>query len=265
MNIFVVLRAVLDPGGFVVNRKAQKIFVNQAQYRINPADLNALEAGLALAASGAAEAPTVTAVSYGGPEAEEALRQALARGASRALWVQAPELRQADASALVRVLVRVRERRGPADLVLLGAEVADADLAQVGARLAATLGRPFVEAAWQVQAADQRVQAVVKAPAGYEAVEADLPAVVSVARDCNRPRYAPAPAIISVYSRASAVEACSLADLGLSEAELRPLVEVTGTAIPPERELGKQLEGTPEELAQALASALEAGGLSPRH
>ncbi len=36
MNILVILRAVLDPNGFTVNRRAQKVFVNREDFIINP-------------------------------------------------------------------------------------------------------------------------------------------------------------------------------------------------------------------------------------
>ena len=83
MNIVVLLRAGRDPASFTVNRKAQKIFVHRDEWRVTPADLNALEAALQLAGS----EHTVVAVSIGGPGAQEALYLARAMGAARALQV----------------------------------------------------------------------------------------------------------------------------------------------------------------------------------
>ena len=93
MNILVVLRAVQDPAGITVNRKAQKVFINRPQAVVNPADRNALEAGLRL--DGA-----LTAVAFGAGPAEEALRDARALGARRALRLADPAWEAADAYVL---------------------------------------------------------------------------------------------------------------------------------------------------------------------
>ena len=42
-RIVVTIKQILDPSGFTVNRKREKIFVNREEYIVNPADLNALE------------------------------------------------------------------------------------------------------------------------------------------------------------------------------------------------------------------------------
>ncbi len=255
MNIVVVLRAVQDPAGLAVNRKAQKVFVNQEGYRLNPADHNALEAALSLAGA----EHRVTALSYGGPPAEDVLRDALAAGAQRALWVRAPELQFADAGVLTQVLRRALEYLGSADVVVLGAEVLDADLAQVAPRLAAALDGTFVDNVQQLIAAEAgTVRAVVPADGanGYRLVEADQPVVAAVARDSNQPRFAPAPRIITVYSTPDAVETVTLAELGVSEAELTPLTEARGESFPPERELGMVMEGTEAETVRRVAEML---------
>jgi electron transfer flavoprotein beta subunit len=261
MNVIVVLRALRDPDSFTVNRRAQKIFVNREAYRLNPSDHNALEAALALA-DGAAGAVTVTAVSYGGQTAADVLYQARAMGAARAVWVSEPALHQADASVLTRVLQRVLEYLGGADLVLMGDGVLDADLAQVGPRLAAALDWPFVEAAHRVQLApddDNRLVGVLANSAagagGFRAVSAALPAVATIAADSNKPRYAPAARIIRVYAEAQAVESVTAADLGLDETAMTALVTRRGESFPPERTLGQRIEA-PDELAAQLVAAL---------
>ncbi len=252
MNVIVILRAVRDPAGFTVNRKAQKIFVNRDIDRLNPADANALEAGLRLADAG----HNLTAVSYGGAAAEDVLRQALALGATRAVLVSDAGLPQADAGALARVLQQVTQRLNP-DLVLLGAEVLDADLAQVGPRLATALDWPFIEAAHSLsESATNAVQAIVEAGQHYRRLEADLPAVVSVARDSNQPRFPTAARLITVYSAKAGVESLTLAELDLAEGELIALTQVTGQSFPPEREFGVKLEGELDEVARQLVERL---------
>ena len=155
MNIIVVLRPILDPAGFIVNRKAQKVFVNRENYILNPTDKNALEAALRLS-------DTVTAVSIGDAPAEDALRQARAIGASRAMLVRDAALKSADASVMTTVLQRLVHHLDGADLMLLGAEVVDADLAQLGPRLAMALGWPFVEGAQEIFVRGHGVHAITR-------------------------------------------------------------------------------------------------------
>jgi electron transfer flavoprotein beta subunit len=252
MNLVVVLRAVQDPAGLLVNRRAQKVFVNRERYRINPADHNALEA--ALAAAG--EAHTVTVIGYGGAQTEDVLRDAMAAGASRALWVREPALQFADAAVITDVLRCAVEYLGGAAVVAVGADVLDADLAQLAPRLAAALGSAFIGNAHQLQLGDDSLRAVVAGRGGYRLVEADTPAVIAVARDSNRPRFAPAARIITVYSTPDAVEVVTPEALGAST--LTPLTETRGEVFPPERELGVVREGTESETATLVAEELMA-------
>jgi len=252
MNILVILRAVQDPNGFTVNRRAQKVFVNREQFIINPSDKNALEAALSLAT----ESDTVVAVALGDAPGEDALRQARAMGAGRALLVRDATLQNADATVVAAALRHLVNHLDETKLVLLGAEVLDADLAQVGPRLAAVLDWPFIEGAQQLEIHGSTIAAIAPQPDGFHKLEADLPAVVSVAPDSNQPRYAPGAKIINVYKDKHAVETHTPADLQLTEADLTPITEVRGESFPPERELGERLEGSPDELARQVAEVI---------
>ncbi len=253
MNILVILRAVLDPNEFTVNRRAQKVFVNREQFIINPSDKNALEAALSLAA----ESDTVVAIALGDAPAEDALRQARALGAGRALLVRDAALKNADAAVVTMTLQRLVSHLDQVKLILLGAKVLDADLAQVGPRLAAALNWPFIEDVHHVEVAEGAVvRAIAPQSGGFHTLEADLPAVVSLAPHSNKPRYAPGAQIINTYQDKHAVETHTTTDLQFSESELTPLTEPRGESFPPEREPGKQLEGTSDEVARQLADVI---------
>jgi electron transfer flavoprotein beta subunit len=252
MNILVVLRAVRDPAGFTVNRKAQKVFVNRDTYIVNPADQNALEAALRLAG----EAGSVIALAYGDTQAEAALYLARTRGAARAVWVRAPALKDADAGIVTKVIERAVAHMGGVDVVALGAEVLDADLGQVGARLAKALGWAFLPEAWTLEGGNGTVRAVRRGLGGFRRFEAEGPVVATVTLDSNRPRLAPAARIIGVYAEAQAIEAVEPKELGLDEADLTPSTQVRGEAFPPERTWGQRVEGSVEAAAREMAAAL---------
>ena len=250
MNILVLLHPLRNPASFTVNRKAQKIFTHRDEYVINPADKNALETALRLDA-------TVTAVAFGDVPADEAVRLARAMGAARASRVSDPALTHADASAYVAVLQQVLAHIGGADLIMLGADVVDSDLAQIGPRLAQALNWPFLPGAHQLALAGRTLKAVVPRHGIFHNTEADLPAVVIVPRDSNQPRYAHGREVINTFKAKEAVEVLTLADVQLTEAEVAPLVEVRGQSFPPERELGQRLEGAPADMAQQVMDVIQ--------
>lgn len=245
MHTLVILKAVRDPNGLTVNRRAQKVFINREQFIFNPSDRNALEAALRLGGE-------VTVAAFGGAPDEQLLREARAMGASRAIHLNDPALAMADALVLANVLARVVQHLGQVDVIVTGAEALDSDLAQVGPRLAEALGRPFIGEARELTLEGAALQAIVARGRAFHRLETDLPVVASIARDSNRPRYAPAAAIITFFSDAKALEVLSLADLGLDGADLQPVTEPRGESFPPERTLGRRLEG--DVVAQLIGS-----------
>jgi electron transfer flavoprotein alpha/beta subunit len=139
---------------------------------------------------------------------------------------------------------------------LFGAEVLDEDLAQVAPRLAAAQAA-FLGEVYGLRLSDEgRVQAIVRRGGQYRWVEAEGPSVAAVRKDSNRPRYAPAPRLITVYSSPGEVEIVTLETLEITEDDLRPRVERRGEAFPPEREMGVVAEGTVEKTAARVASEL---------
>ena len=260
MRIVVVIGRVLDPAGIVVNRRAGRVFVNREEYVLQPADRDALEAALRIKDATAAE---VVALPRSPLPDDDVLRQALARGADRAIHLvgQAVNLPHADDAVMASVLAAAVQRLGGADLVLTGATTLDTGQGQLGPRLAEALGWPQIVGAWQVtirrggEAAQGTVRAVRQEGASYVTVEADLPAVVTVAPGALKLRYPDGARLINVYRAADAVERWDVSDL-VGEMALQPFLEKRGQDFPPERERGTRVSGTPAEMAQAVARAL---------
>lgn len=266
MRVVVVLGRVLDPRGIVVNRRRGRIFVNREEYVVQPADACALEAALRIKDSTNAEVVALPR----GPLPDDAagsadmLRQALAAGADRAIYLVGQVANPSYDAVMATILVAAVERLGDVDLVLIGATTLDTGQGQLGPRLAEALGWPQIVAAWAVRVVDGRVEIVRQRHLlsggenigrNYVIVEADLPAVVTVAPGVLKPRYPDGTRLINVYRDEDAVEQWDVADSVDVEA-LTPLLEKQGQDFPPERELGTRLDGTPEEMAQALADAL---------
>jgi electron transfer flavoprotein beta subunit len=256
MRIIVLIGRVLDPRGIVVNRRRGRIFVNREEYLLQPADRCALEAALRVKDATDAE---VVVFPRGPLPDDDVLRQALSIGADRAVRFvgQGASLPSADDAVMAQLLAAAVERLGGADLVLTGATTMDTGQGQLGPRLAEALGWPQIVGAWAVEAADGLVQAVLvsKDTTGYVTVEADLPALVTMAPGTLKLRYPDGVRLMDVYRAEDAVERWDVGDL-VDEGVLQPLLEKHGQDFPPERERGVRVSGTPEEMAQALAGAL---------
>jgi electron transfer flavoprotein beta subunit len=248
MKILVPLKQIQDPAGLMVNRKAGKVFINREEYMINPADKRALDAALAIQDSGDA---AVTVASVGPARAADALRQARALGADRAIHLLADSADEAIAARALAALCN-SPTLGGFDLILTGDSALDSG-ETVGPRLAESLNLAFLGNAVECSLEGNVIRVVKAHGKEFHAYEADLPAVVTVSRNAAvAARYAHGGNIIATYRDSEAVETMTLADLGLSEADLQPALAERGQSFPPEREFGKQV--TLEDVAGVLKS-----------
>ncbi|MCJ7671950.1 MAG: electron transfer flavoprotein subunit beta/FixA family protein, partial [Acidimicrobiia bacterium] len=148
----------------------------------NPADLHALEAALRLA-------DEVWVLSMGPPAAEEALRDAVARGAARAVLLCDRALAGSDTWATANALAAAVEHLGGADLVLCGMTALDGETGQVGPQVAARLGLPQASGCDDLGVEDGRLVARRIVEGGYERLSLPLPALATVAETGFVPRY----------------------------------------------------------------------------
>ena len=253
MRILVIIGQVLDPRGIAVHRRLGRIFINREEYILHPADRCALEAALRIKDATGAEVIALPRNLF--PD-DDVLRQALARGADRAIHLvgQVANLPYDDA-VMTRVLAAAVERLGEVSLILTGATTLDTGQGQLGPRLAEALSWPQIVGAWWVTSTDGRVKAVRRNDGEYVTVEADLPAVVTIVPRALKLRYPNGARLINVYRAEEATERWDVSDL-VDASALQPLLEMRGRDFPPERERGVRLEGSPEEMAQALAETL---------
>lgn len=169
------------------NRDGRSVDQDYLDFALNEWDATAIEAALALRDELGGE---VVAVTAGDDEADPAVRRALAMGADRGAHVRFEPGEEPDPIATARALAEAIRGESP-DLVLCGAQSADASNAAVPAALAALLGMPCVAVVVGVDAHGGTAVVRRELDGGLvEELDVDLPAVLSVQTGMNTPRYA---------------------------------------------------------------------------
>ncbi len=237
MKVLVCVKQVLDPRGMTVNRKAEKVFINREEYILDPASKAALETANHLKQSGA----EVIAISVGPERVEDALREALARGADRAIWIRSES---SDAQVVANLIAAAVRKIGAIDLIIAGHQALDTGAGELAPRLAEALDWPQILGAAKLDAGEQGVTAIVQAD-GFVQVEAELPVVISLLAEAYRGSLANGWRLMDAYKKWD-VEAWSTAELDLGEDDLRPLTTKREDAFPPERQLGTPVRDVKE-------------------
>ncbi len=162
----------------------------------NPFDTHALEESLRLKDKYGFRVATI---SMGPPSAEVTLRKTLALGADKAILLSDRVFGGADTLATSLVLAEAIKRLAQEEevaIVLCGRQTIDGDTAQVGPGIATRLKYSQLTLVDQIQSVDleaKKVRARRKLEGRHEIVEAPLPAVITVVREINQPRYPTVP------------------------------------------------------------------------
>ncbi len=177
----------------------------------NPADLHALEAAVQLA-------DEVWALSMGPPQAEGALREAIAAGANRGVLLCDRLLAGSDTWATANALAATIESLGGADLVLCGMSALDGETGQVGPSVAQRLGWPQATGceSLTIEGRSLVVRRIVEG--GVERLRLPLPAVVTVSETGYAPRYPSFPA--RRRAATASIEQISADDIGLGPTDV---------------------------------------------
>lgn len=153
---------------------------------LNPEDLNALEAALEVKDRFGG---SVTVISMGPPQAAEILREALYRGADRAILICDRAVAGSDVLATSYILSQAIKKAGEFDFIFCGRQAIDGDTGQTGPECAQRLGVPQVSYMVQIVDVDGKKATLRRATgSGWETVTASLPLLASVLAEANEPR-----------------------------------------------------------------------------
>jgi len=170
-----------------VNDEKTWVRDQDAAFELNEPDAYALEEGMRLKEKHGGE---VVVCSAGPARVAQALREALARGADRAIHVEGDALAQADAFGIAGALASAM-RDEQFDLVLTGLQSDDQGFAQTGVVLAAMLGVPSATIIMEVDVQPGAVRVKRELEGGwFQFVTLPLPAVLTIQSGINQLRYA---------------------------------------------------------------------------
>src|SRR5690349_2502915 len=180
----------------------------------------------------------VTILSLGPELWKEQIRRALAMGATDALLLSDPSFAQLDVLGAARAVAAAVAKLGDVDLVICGRNSTDDESGAFAPALARALRWPQLTYVGKIVAlnpAGMKVVAERHLEEQVETVETALPAVVTVIKDLNEPRY---PSLLRIKKVAKVeIPTWNAADLGLS-AEA-PAARVAGRVPPPPRPAGE--------------------------
>jgi electron transfer flavoprotein beta subunit len=188
---------------------------------------------------------TVTAVSVGPERAREALRQALAMGADDAVLIHDSALEGADHLQVARALAAFVGARKP-DVVICGKLSTDDNAAIVGPALAELLDITQATAVAKLEVSEDGRRATVhrELEGALEVLEVPFPALLTVERSLNEPRYPSLPGIMK--AKRKEIASMDLAALGVSAQEggsAGAAARLERLERPPARQSGVQVNG----------------------
>jgi electron transfer flavoprotein beta subunit len=178
-----------------------------------------------------------------GPEsAFRALHKAVSLGADRSVHLTDDALAGSDVCATGYALARVLESESP-DLVLLGQQSDDGECYTIGAVVADHLKMPSLTQVIKIDMADGKLRCERQAEYGYDTVDVELPAVISVGDAINEPRYPSLKAIMGAKKKP--LDTKSTGDVGIEPdrvGEVGSRTSVLAVNPPPEKAAGEMIE-----------------------
>jgi electron transfer flavoprotein beta subunit len=218
-------------------------------YEINEPDAYALEEGLQLKEKHGGE---VVVVCAGPARAAQTIREALAKGADRAIHIEEENLGSFDPLATARLLAAALKPES-ADVILTGLQSDDFGYGQTGVILAEVLGLPHATIIMQVEKQDSGIRVKRELEEGwFQHVDLPLPALLTIQSGISKLRYATLMGIKKAKTKE--LKRFTLADLGVSPGAPNLILD---RVYLPERAKRTQLfEGSPKEAAAQLVEKL---------
>jgi electron transfer flavoprotein beta subunit len=228
---------------------AKGIEERELQFAMNEPDAYALEEALQLKERNGGE---VIVISAGPERVGSTIREALAKGADRAIHVVSDGLGARDALGVARLLAAAIQPESP-DLVLTGLQSEDLGLGQTGVIVAEVLGLPHASLILQVEKTGSGLKVKRELEEGwFQHIELPMPAVLTIQSGGNKLRYATLMGI--KRAKTKELRQINAAELSVDAAPTVALEQIT---LPRKQKSTQMLSGTAKEVAAALVEKLK--------
>lgn len=199
MKIVVCIKQVPDTVEVKIDPKTGTLIRDGVPSIINPDDKTGIEAALQLKEKMAGS--TVTVVSMGPPQADVALREALAMGCDEAILVSGREFGGSDTYATSGILAAALKTLDY-DVIITGRQAIDGDTAQVGPQIGEKLSLPQVSYVEDIQevAADHLVVRR-QFEDGYHIIKIKTPCLLTAIAELAQPRYMSVRGVVEAYEK----------------------------------------------------------------
>lgn len=232
INIIVCVKQVVDPempaSAFKIDSDTKRVVESPGTPPVlNGFDENAVEAALRIKDAVGA---TITVISMGKSFVMDVVKKPLSMGADELVLLQDDAFDDLDSHATATVLSEAIKKIGTYDLILTGRQASDWDNGQVSLGIAELLNLPCLTVVQKVDVTEGTVTVQQALPDGYQELEADLPAVVTITNELGEPRYATLRGIMAAGRKTPTIWTAT--DLGIDASSLTPKVVVADLYIP---------------------------------
>lgn len=198
MKVVVCIKQVPDTSEVRLDPKTNTLIREGVPSIINPDDRFAIETALQIKEINNAK---VTVLTMGPPQAEIALREALAMGCDDAVHVSGREFGGSDTYATATILAAAIEKIGEYDLVLAGRQAIDGDTAQVGPQIAERLNIPQVSYVEGFKLEDDAIVVRRQFEDSVQVIRAKFPCLITVLSDLTESRYMTVGGVVDAFEK----------------------------------------------------------------
>ena len=258
MNTVVCIKQVPDTNEVRLDPVTNTLIRDGVPSIINPDDKSGIEAALRIKEQ---VGGTVTVVCMGPPQADVALREALAMGCDEAILVSGREFGGSDTYATSGILAAALKKIGY-DLIITGRQAIDGDTAQVGPQIAEKLHLPQVSYVEEiVEAAEDHVVVKRQFEDGYHIVKVKTPCLLTAIAELAEPRYMSVGGVFDAYQKE-----IKIFDFNLLKDDLElDMIGLKGSPTNVYKSFTKELKGagtvlkdlTAEQAVEAIVKKLE--------
>jgi electron transfer flavoprotein beta subunit len=256
MNIIVCIKQVPNTTDVKIDPATNTLVRDGVESVINPFDAYAIEEAVRLKERLGGK---VTAVTMGPPQAEKALRDAIALGCDEGILVSDRKFAGSDTWATSYTLSAAIEKLGDYGVIVCGKQASDGDTAQVGPGISAHLDIPQVTYVRKIREINEKTAIVERmTEEGFDVVETPLPCLFTVVKEINTPRM---PSIKGMMRAKSAkISSWTAADIDADPAALGldgSPTRVVKIFTPEPRKGGEMISGPAGDVAKELAELLK--------